>query len=438
LVNLSARAAVGTGPDVLIAGFVVGGTGTQRLLVRATGPALTAFGVAGALADPVLTVFRDTMELAANDNWWTAANAAQVMAAAVATGAFPFGFESRDAALLVTLPPGAYSAVVAGVGGIRGAALVELYSVPPQPAVLAEGTWGLRADLLEPNSEMSVAELNGKIYVVGGYPSNRVSVRTVQVYDVATDTWRLTTPLPVALNHTVSASVGGKLYVIGGQASAGGAGPFVDTVYAFDPATAIWTPRAAMPTQRGGGAGAVIDGKIYVAGGRPPRGSDFAVYDPATDTWRTLPDLPTQRNHVGAAAIGGKLYVVGGRLEAGFQSEQTDRVEMFDPATNTWTARAPMPKPRGGDTAVAAHGYLHVFGGEGNAVAPSGVYPDHDVYDPVANRWTRLGPMPVPVHGVTGASFVNGVIHLTGGGIADGGENGSTIHQVFRPAATYP
>ncbi len=437
LVNLSARARAGTGSEALIAGFVVGGTAPQRLLVRAVGPTLAGFGVTGVLADPALTVFRDTAELAASDNWWTAPTAAQAMAAAVATGAFPLGFQSRDAALLVTLAPGAYSAVVSGVGGSTGAALVELYAVPTTPAVLAEGAWGLRADLLEPNSEMSVAELDGKIYVIGGYPSTRVSVRTVQVYDIATDTWRLTTPLPVALNHTMSVSVGGRLYVIGGQSSAGGAGPFVDTVYAYDPVTAAWSTRAPMPTQRGGGAAAVVAGKIYVAGGRPPRGSDFAVYDPVSDSWRTLPDLPTQRNHVGAAAIDGKVYVVGGRLEAGFQSEQTDRVEVYDPATNAWSTRAPMLRPRGGVNAVAANGYLHVFGGEGNTGAPSGVYPDHDVYDPVANRWIRLGPIPVPVHGVTGASFVPGVIHLPGGGIADGGENGSTLHQVFRPAASY-
>lgn len=437
LVNLSARARAGAGAEALIAGFVVGGTSPQRLLVRAVGPTLSGFGVTGVLADPTLTVFRGATEITANDNWWTAATAAQAMAAAAATGAFPLGFESRDAALLVTLAPGAYSAVVSGVGGGAGAALVELYAVPATPAVLAEGTWGLRADLLEPNSEMSVAELDGKIYVIGGYPSNRVSVRTVQVYDVATDTWRLTTPLPAALNHTVSASVGGKLYVIGGQPTAGGVGPFVDTVYAYDPVTTAWTTRAPMPTQRGGGAGAVVSGKIYVAGGRPPRGSDFAVYDPVLDSWRTLPDLPTQRNHVGAAAIDGKIYVVGGRLEAGFQSDQTDRVEAFDPTTNLWTTRAPMLRPRGGVNAVAANGYLHVLGGEGNDDAPSGVYPDHDVYDPVANRWIRLGPMLVPVHGVTGATFINGEIHLTGGGIADGGENGSTLHQVFRPAASY-
>lgn len=81
----------------------------------------------------------------------------------------------------------------------------------------------------------------------------------MQVDDVATDMWRRNTPLPVALNHTVSAAVGGKLYVIGGQVSARGAVPFVDTVYVYPPATAVWMTRAPMPTQRGGGAGAVIN-----------------------------------------------------------------------------------------------------------------------------------------------------------------------------------
>lgn len=437
IVNASTRAFVGTGERVLVSGFVISGTGSLRLLVRAVGPTLTGFGVPGAIADPTIALYRGTVLVATNDTWWTAGNAGQMMATAAAVGAFPLGFESRDAAVLASLEPGAYSAVFSGGGGATGTGLVELYAVPPTPAVLGEGQWGVRADLPEPNSEMSVAELEGKIYVIGGYPSNRVSVRTVQVYDIATDTWRLTTPLPVGLNHTVSAGVAGKLYVIGGQISAGGAGPFVDTVYVYDPATGTWATRAKMPTQRGGGAGAVVGGKIYVAGGRPPRGSDFAVYDPAVDAWGVLPDLPTQRNHVGAAAIDGKIYVVGGRLEAGFQSAQTDRVEIYDPMASRWTTGAPMLRPRGGVNAVAALGYLHVFGGEGNDDAASGVYPDHDVYHPATNTWVRLRPMPVPVHGVTGASFVNGMIHLTGGGIADGGENGTTLHQVFRPAGSY-
>ena len=301
------------------------------------------------------------------------------------------------------------------------------------PTAPAAGTWGTRPPLLEANSEMAVAELHGKIYVIGGYPSSRISVRTVQVYDPVENSWKLTTPLPVALNHSMAVAVGGRLYVIGGQTSASGDGPFVDTTYEYEPAGATWTPRAPMPTQRSGGAAAVIDGKIYVAGGRPPHGHDFAVYDPRASTWRRLPDLPTQRNHLAAAAIDGKMYVVGGRYGAGFQSERTDAVEVFDPATNAWVVRARMPRPRGGVNGIEALGCLHVFGGEGNAEHPSGVFPDHDVYNPATDTWRRLDPMPVPVHGVTGAAFLDGLIYLPGGGIALGGSSGSTIHQVYRP-----
>ena len=75
-----------------------------------------------------------------------------------------------------------------------------------------------RAPLLEANSEMVVAELNGRIYVIGGYPASRVTVATVQVYDVASDEWRLTTPLPVALKHPMPAARSAGAAVIGAAA----------------------------------------------------------------------------------------------------------------------------------------------------------------------------------------------------------------------------
>lgn len=175
-----------------------------------------------------------------------------------------------------------------------------------------------------------------------------------------------------------------------------------------------------------------LDGKIYVAGGRPPRGADFAVYDPRENRWTTLPNLPTQRNHL-AAAIDGEVYVAGGRFEAGFPSPQSDALEVFDPATNTWTARARLPIPRGGVNGLQAPGCLHVVGGEGNSNHPSGVYPDHDLYNPLTDTWTRLTPLPIPVHGVTGAAFLAGLIYLPGGGTESGGSSGSTHHQVYRP-----
>ncbi len=296
--------------------------------------------------------------------------------------------------------------------------------------------WSLAAPLPVPNSETAVAELNGKIYVIGGYPSDRKNVATVQVYDSATDKWQIVAPLPMPLNHVMAASANGKVYAIGGQtteSSEPDKAGFVDTVYEYDPAANKWTARAPMPTRRGGGAAAVVDGKIYVAGGRPPGGADFAVYDPKADRWTTLPNLPTQRNHLAADAIDGKIYVVGGRFEGGFRSQRTDAVEVFDPKTNQWSKRHSMLRPRGGVNGIAANGCFHLFGGEGNPEHPYGIYADHDYYNPVTDAWTHLEDMPIAVHGVTGMAFIKGLIHLTGGGTAQGGSSGSTIHQVYKP-----
>ena len=130
VLNASTRAYVGTGDSVLIPGFVIGGTGTLRLLIRAVGPGLTAFGVGGALADPTITLYRGSTILETNDNWSTAGNAAEIASTAESVGAFALPSGSRDAVVLTTLTPGPYTAIVSGVGNTAGTALVELYVVP--------------------------------------------------------------------------------------------------------------------------------------------------------------------------------------------------------------------------------------------------------------------------------------------------------------------
>ncbi len=135
LINVATRAYVGTGEQVLIGGFVVAGASPKTMLIRAAGPALAAFGVTGALGDPALRIFGGSQLLAENDNWSSpigdprAAAAGEIAATVARVGAFPFGAGSADAAVLVTLPPGAYSAVVEGVRGATGAGLVEAYEV---------------------------------------------------------------------------------------------------------------------------------------------------------------------------------------------------------------------------------------------------------------------------------------------------------------------
>jgi len=292
--------------------------------------------------------------------------------------------------------------------------------------------WGTRSNLLEANSEMAVAELNGKIYVMGGYPASRVTTRTVQVYDTASNRWSFTMPLPIALNHQMPAVANGRLYVIGGQTDDGNLS-FTNTVFEYTPATSNWTAKASMPTARSAGAAAVIGNSIYVTGGRPPRGADFAVYDVVDDRWTTLPNLPSARNHLAACAIDGKVHVVGGRIQAGFNSAMTNVLEVFDPITSQWATRAPMPTTRGGINGIAVGSRFFVWGGEGpiGPANPNGMFNQMEMYVAGSNRWYRLEPLPAAIHGVTGAAFVNGFIHAPGGGTSTGGSSGSTLHQVF-------
>lgn len=132
LVNLSVRAQVGTGDGVLIPGIVVGPGAPKTVLIRAIGPTLgeAPFGVAGVLAQPSLTLFQLARVVASNTAWGSAPNAAGIRAAARAVGAFALPEASRDSALLVTLPPEAYTIQVHGAHGTTGVVLVEVYEVP--------------------------------------------------------------------------------------------------------------------------------------------------------------------------------------------------------------------------------------------------------------------------------------------------------------------
>jgi hypothetical protein len=132
LTNLSARVLVGSGANILIAGFEIGGTTAKTVLIRASGPALKPFGVTGVLADPELLLFQSNSDgtntlLQTNTGW---GGNPQIAAIAAQVGAFGWGSAATpDSAILVTRPPGAYTAEVEGASGDTGVALVEVYEV---------------------------------------------------------------------------------------------------------------------------------------------------------------------------------------------------------------------------------------------------------------------------------------------------------------------
>jgi hypothetical protein len=128
LINISARSQVGTGADVLIAGFVI--DGPTSLLIRGVGPTLADYGVTGVLADPVVQIYCGNQLLAQGNDSSIASDASGIMAWAQSLSAFALPDGSKDAVLLVTLPAGVYSALIKGQDGGTGVALAEVYLLP--------------------------------------------------------------------------------------------------------------------------------------------------------------------------------------------------------------------------------------------------------------------------------------------------------------------
>jgi hypothetical protein len=124
LVNMSARGSVGTGDNVLISGFIVGDVESATVVVRALGPSLASFGVSNPLSDPVLTIYDSKRSaIASNDNWHEGNNATDIQREGLSPP------NALDSAIVLSLPPGSYTAVVRGANGATGNALVEVYDL---------------------------------------------------------------------------------------------------------------------------------------------------------------------------------------------------------------------------------------------------------------------------------------------------------------------
>lgn len=129
LVNISARGSSGDNDQIIITGFIIGGTQPRTILLRAVGPSLSSFGVSGVMENPVLTLYDAARNsIASNDDWSTSANASLISSEGGRIGAFPLTAGSKDAALLVTLQPGLYTAQATRVANTtNGVALIEIY-----------------------------------------------------------------------------------------------------------------------------------------------------------------------------------------------------------------------------------------------------------------------------------------------------------------------
>jgi hypothetical protein len=132
LVNIAARARVGAGEDVLIAGFVVYGAAPRTVLIRGIGPSLAAFGIPNSVSRPKITLYHGSNIMAENGNWrsGTTEGAQRIVYAAQQTGAFALAPDSNDAAMLVSVPAGQYTVHLSSTDGSGGIGMVEVYELP--------------------------------------------------------------------------------------------------------------------------------------------------------------------------------------------------------------------------------------------------------------------------------------------------------------------
>ena len=304
--------------------------------------------------------------------------------------------------------------------------------------------WGTRAPFPVAAEELYGITAGGKLYVFGGQELGWKSLGLVYEYDPATDRWTRRKDMPLPAHHAALAELDGRIYVIGGfvvprgdkQGNPPGWEP-IDNVWEFDPRSDQWRALAPLPSKRGSAVAAAVNGRIYVIGGaanHPGSGETFIdrtrgrpslhravptneMYDPATNRWTARNPMPTARNHAAAGVVNGRIYVIGGRLGSVFMStaSNTDIVEEYDPASDQWGGiRAPMPTPRSGGGWATVNGRIYVAGGEGRNYQFNAAFKAVEAYDAASNTWSILPPLQVQRHGLAGAALGNRLHFVSG------------------------
>lgn len=177
-----------------------------------------------------------------------------------------------------------------------------------------------------------------------------------------------------------------------------------------------WTTQLADPTPREYAASAVLNGKVYVMGGQlidngvPGQVTHLVeIYDPASNTWSAAPPMPTARMGLVAAVIDGRIYAIGGRTD-GYSTSAVGTVEVFDLASNLWTTGNPLPSPRYFAAAAVVGGEIHVAGGE----FETNVLRTLEAYNPLTNQWRNRTAMPT-ARGQLAMAEANGRLYAIGG-----------------------
>jgi N-acetylneuraminic acid mutarotase len=248
--------------------------------------------------------------------------------------------------------------------------------------------------------------------------------------------WRTAAPAPTKRTEVAAATLGGKIYVVGGFEQPG-LGNLMNlaitaSVEEYDPSTDRWTHKAPLPVGLHHVGIGVTGGRLYVIGGYAQSGltvwhpvATVYAYDPATDTWSERAPMPTARGALSVTEHGGKLFAIGGYD----RKANSAAVEIYDPERNAWASRAPLPTPRDHLAAATVSGKVYAIGGRLNGDYRRNLSVT-EVYDPITDRWARAADLPTARSGIT-ASEVGGWIYVFGG---EGGEGTFRQNEAYDPA----
>ena len=269
---------------------------------------------------------------------------------------------------------------------------------------LLVAAWVTGTPLSEPRTEVAAAPLRNEIVVVGGFLANGGNSRRVDAYDTRGDTWRRLPDLPLSVDHAAAASWRGRVYVVGGYSS--DRRP-LRSAFVLDGEG--WRRLPPPPEPRAAAAAAITrTGLLHVVGGRDADGlaGQMLILDLRTLRWRSVTG-PTPREHLAGTALAGVVYAVGGR-SAGYDTN-TRLVEAF--ADGRWSRLPRLPSARGGTGAAAVAGRVVSVGGE----KPGGTIGTVYAYEPRNRRWVRLPDLPTPRHGL-GVVALGGRVWAVAGG----------------------
>ena len=288
----------------------------------------------------------------------------------------------------------------------------------------ADEDWKLITHIPTPRMDFATVVVDNKVYLIGGTLSKNVNgplgISTAEVYDAQTNTWQRLTDMPTPRTIARAAVVNGILYVFGGFSSKdrffqNWTLPVI--VEAYNPATDTWIPKKDMPVSRINFDVGVVAGKVYLIGGTTGFGEGHEermdrvdVYDPATDTWAKGPKMPTRREPMGVAVVSNRIYVIGGYgwPKAG---PILTVIEEYDPISRQWRKKSDMLDVRYAFSTAVVDDDIYLIGGlEGfpNYVATV------NVYNPQKDAWRDIPKLPMPLAPFRAAT-VDGKIYVFGG-----------------------